>query len=302
MAEEVLYTTPLPTEPENPTSIVVKAKARGKKRPSVFQTKESVNISIETPAAEATDSSGSTRSTRRKFVKTYNEAILSGRAKHTPTKYLEKHHKAVLHDPTAISAATKEAPASRKRPASKLADNQTVLQQHPAKKQKSSDSAGHALTTAFLDYFQSDNKNVVRESSLLDAIEHALTALSSALSTSSSFLTIVTAWLAFRRTIMSVQQRAPTIADFAISPGHVKINRSRLLTELRLARDAFVAVQGDEVRDNETVMAEVLGKMKGSAKERKEVREKVVEGLRRCDERLFGLGEELGSGRWVLMG
>lgn len=42
-------------------------------------------------------SSRPVRNTRKPMV-TYNEAILNGRARHTPTKYLEKHHKNVMRN------------------------------------------------------------------------------------------------------------------------------------------------------------------------------------------------------------
>jgi palmitoyltransferase ZDHHC9/14/18 len=56
--------------------------------------------------------SGSKRPTRssRKSVTTYNVQILAGTAIHTPTKYLEKHHKNVLHG--SMDAVAKAGPTS----------------------------------------------------------------------------------------------------------------------------------------------------------------------------------------------
>jgi hypothetical protein len=61
------------------------------------------------------------RSTRTQ-VPTYNNAILAGTALHTPTKYLEKHHKNVLHGPL-VSMAPEP---SRKR---KVGPGPSALQQ-----------------------------------------------------------------------------------------------------------------------------------------------------------------------------
>lgn len=71
-----------------------------------------------TPEAQSSEGRRSARSSR-KSVATYNVQILAGTAIHTPTKYLEKHHKSVLHgDLEAI--APREAPASAKKKTHKL--------------------------------------------------------------------------------------------------------------------------------------------------------------------------------------
>lgn len=67
-------------------------------------------------APEAPNSEGRrpTRSSR-KSVTTYNVQILAGTAIHTPTKYLEKHHKNVLHGPIETVVKTSPAPTPKKR-------------------------------------------------------------------------------------------------------------------------------------------------------------------------------------------
>ncbi|UPX13975.1 uncharacterized protein EKO05_0004468 [Ascochyta rabiei] len=59
----------------------------------------------------------------RKSVTTYNVQILAGTAIHTPTKYLEKHHKNVLHgslEALAAAASSDDTPAKKRTPRSKL--------------------------------------------------------------------------------------------------------------------------------------------------------------------------------------
>jgi palmitoyltransferase ZDHHC9/14/18 len=51
----------------------------------------------------------------RKSVTTYNVQILAGTAIHTPTKYLEKHHKNVLHGALESTAAQDGLPPAKKR-------------------------------------------------------------------------------------------------------------------------------------------------------------------------------------------
>jgi hypothetical protein len=70
-------------------------------------TKASPNVPFVTAASAGAQRSRPTRAIR-KAVPTYNVAILTGTGKHTPVKYLEKHHKNVLHGP--IADATKIKP------------------------------------------------------------------------------------------------------------------------------------------------------------------------------------------------
>ncbi|KAF1838483.1 SET domain-containing protein [Decorospora gaudefroyi] len=88
---------------------------------------QAVHVSDEAPAPAMPDevpgsarapSSESRRPARssRKSVTTYNVQILAGTAIHTPTKYLEKHHKNVVHGSLEKIAKTNVAPAKRKTP------------------------------------------------------------------------------------------------------------------------------------------------------------------------------------------
>lgn len=64
----------------------------------------------------------------RKSVTTYNVQILAGTAIHTPTKYLEKHHKNVLHGSLDALApnGSDGSPAKKKSPRSKLEPNDRI--------------------------------------------------------------------------------------------------------------------------------------------------------------------------------
>jgi palmitoyltransferase ZDHHC9/14/18 len=65
----------------------------------------------ELPASEGRRSARSSR----KSVATYNVQILAGTAIHTPTKYLEKHHKNVLHGDLEAAAAQDDLTPAKKR-------------------------------------------------------------------------------------------------------------------------------------------------------------------------------------------
>ena len=72
----------------------------------------------------------------RKSVTTYNVQILAGTAIHTPTKYLEKHHKNVLHGSLEeLAPRNNDTPAKRRTPRSRLDATGSI------------DSAGEQLTT-----------------------------------------------------------------------------------------------------------------------------------------------------------
>ncbi|XPS94006.1 hypothetical protein M3J09_003332 [Ascochyta lentis] len=76
----------------------------------------------------------------RKSVTTYNVQILAGTAIHTPTKYLEKHHKNVLHGSLEALAAgsSDDTPAKKRTPRSRLSATGTV---DPAEEQLAAEAA-----------------------------------------------------------------------------------------------------------------------------------------------------------------
>jgi palmitoyltransferase ZDHHC9/14/18 len=76
----------------------------------------------EMPASEGRRSARSSR----KSVTTYNVQILAGTAIHTPTKYLEKHHKNVLHGSLEAAAAAQAALTPAKKRALKKAGSADI--------------------------------------------------------------------------------------------------------------------------------------------------------------------------------
>jgi palmitoyltransferase ZDHHC9/14/18 len=118
--------------------------------------REDVSLSVLSTAGSptkqsvsGTPDSGNRRPTRssRKSVATYNLQILAGTAIHTPTKYLETHHKKVLHgsleDAVKTSPAatpTKRAPRFKQSPgdSSDAAEQQLVTEVAQAAQRRSS--------------------------------------------------------------------------------------------------------------------------------------------------------------------
>jgi palmitoyltransferase ZDHHC9/14/18 len=95
-------------------------KSKGSSAPTASEHAPSTLNSLpEVPASEGRRSARSSR----KSLTTYNVQIVAGTAIHTPTKYLEKHHKNVLHGSLeAAAAATQAAPT----PATKRALKSTA--------------------------------------------------------------------------------------------------------------------------------------------------------------------------------
>jgi palmitoyltransferase ZDHHC9/14/18 len=88
-------------------------------QPSVETPASSHTVTTTTPGADNSEARRPARSSR-KSVATYNVQILAGTAIHTPTKYLEKHHKNVVHGSLEDVAKKDNAtPAKKKTPRSK---------------------------------------------------------------------------------------------------------------------------------------------------------------------------------------
>ena len=160
------------------------------------------------------------------------------------------------------------------------------------------------LTTAFLKYLE--NGNPTNEVKLLNDIGRELALnpprfpdLQGAASSSVTFPTIMVAWLTYRRAILSVRQRASTPAEPPMAGIHLKVYRSRLLTELRKARDAFMAASGDSTLASEDVICMAFERLQGSDEETQQVRDAIRSGFKSLDEKLLELGDELGGGKWI---
>ncbi|PSN70373.1 SET domain-containing protein, partial [Corynespora cassiicola Philippines] len=91
-----------------------------------------------TPTAPNSEGRRSSRNAR-KSVTTYNVQILAGTAIHTPTKYLEKHHKNVLHGPLAKPVLTSPASTPKKRTLRRKSEPTDLTD--PAEEQLASEAA-----------------------------------------------------------------------------------------------------------------------------------------------------------------
>lgn len=92
-----------------------------------------------TPGPANTESRRPARSSR-KSVTTYNVQILAGTAIHTPTKYLEKHHKSVLHGDIE-DVAPKESKGSTTPRQAPRSGPRTSIVSDPAEEQLAAESA-----------------------------------------------------------------------------------------------------------------------------------------------------------------
>jgi hypothetical protein len=104
-----------------------------------------------------------------------------------------------------------------------------------------------SLTTVVLDYVNQFGKPGFQEAALLNAIERTYHQLSESLPVmfgdleeADLFPHTLAAWLTYRRTILDVRESHALTPFLDLSPVTIKIKNSRLLTELRKARDDFI--------------------------------------------------------------
>jgi hypothetical protein len=81
-----------------------------------------------------------------------------------------------------------------------------------------------------------------------------------------------------------------------------KIMRARLLTELQIARDEFVAVKNADGLGCEEYICWAFEKMAEGKDQGSNVRREIEAGFKMLDERLKKLADGLGKGEWVFMG
>jgi hypothetical protein len=174
-----------------------------------------------------------------------------------------------------------------------------------AKKTRASDREVHvlaaqALTTAMLAYFKLAEDDSGGEADLLNHIE-AQTSIYTPVE-AYPFPQAMNPWLTYRRAILSVRDRtsAPPTPDS--SEVRTKIMRARLLTELRIARDEFVAVRNTDGLGCEGYICWAFEKMAEGNNEGSNVRREIEAGFKMLDERLKRLADGLGKGEWVFMG
>ncbi|EAT84449.2 hypothetical protein SNOG_08173 [Parastagonospora nodorum SN15] len=144
------------------------------------------------------------------------------------------------------------------------------------------------LTTAFLRYLDPHVRSKYSSKSLLANIELGSTHLMLAV-VPIALPTILTAWLTYQRTVASVKKRTPAALDSELSKVDSVVTRSRLRTELRMARDAFVASH----ENAQAVLRRAMENMLGGD----ERAEYVGDGMKQLDEELEALGKSLGGGK-----
>jgi hypothetical protein len=185
----------------------------------------------------------------------------------------------------------------------------TPSHEQKSKKQKlahTHSATGETLTTALLGYLTNDDLSTALERSLLDPIEAELTRISPDLPTllgaasfSSAFPIVFTAWIAYRRTILSVRQRQPMLLDTKLNANKIKIQRSRLLTELRIAHDIFAATEDDSGLAPQSIICMAFKGLQDSKKKAEQIRWEIRVGFEKMDRKLLELRDELGSGKWI---
>ncbi|KAF1947611.1 hypothetical protein EJ02DRAFT_564 [Clathrospora elynae] len=323
----------VPKSKDSPTSLPppsqdigssLQAAERGKIRGpgGKFMPKSKENLSALAEAPGATDA----RPMRtRTHVPTYNEPILSGFAVHTPTKYREQHHKNVVRGgmgapmggsyiPSNLSASHSPCVGVSEK---EKQQTDTMAIEKAAKKSKARSNKEEIqamvphLTATFLNYLCNYGQADFAEETSLNTLEEELLRNAAALpgllkhhAYAKTFPRVIAAWITFRIVIFDVQGEAHNTEELTVM--ELKIKNSRLRTELRKARDAFVAL-GDEESSAAEILCwgfGVLQSLQNTAGEGEKVEDECIEGVRRLDERLRELGGRLGDGdgEWIMMG
>jgi hypothetical protein len=180
-----------------------------------------------------------------------------------------------------------------------------------ADKKAKSEVSASMLTTTFLAYLENVWSSDEMETTSLAAIEEALTEIASSLpgllqdhASAPYFTTALANWVAYRRVLAAVHTAhgTPLLASEVLSRFTIKIKNSRLLTELRVARVAFVETEAGGLHVEE-VLAEGFGALQKTGKKAKKVCKRVEERLGDLVEDLVELGDALGedAGGWVVM-
>jgi hypothetical protein len=174
-----------------------------------------------------------------------------------------------------------------------------------AKKTRASDREVHvlaaqALTTAMLAYFKLAEDDSSGEADLLNHIE-AQTSIYAPVE-AYPFPQAMNPWLTYRRAILSVRDRASAPPSPDSSEVRTKIMRARLLTELRIARDEFVAMRNTDGLGCEGYICWAFEKMAEGNNEGSDMPREIEAGFKMLYERLKRLADGLGKGAWVFMG
>jgi hypothetical protein len=171
----------------------------------------------------------------------------------------------------------------------------TPSHEQKSKKQKlahTHSATGETLTTALLGYLTDDDLSTALERSLLDPIEAELTRISPDLPT-------LLGAASFSSAILSVRQRQPMLLDTKLNANKIKIQRSCLLTELRIAHDIFAATEDDSGLAPQSIICMAFKGLQDSKKKAEQIRWEIRVGFEKMDRKLLELGDELGSGKWI---
>ncbi|KAF2828462.1 hypothetical protein CC86DRAFT_437682 [Ophiobolus disseminans] len=181
--------------------------------------------------------------------------------------------------------------------------------EHTPKKLKPTLPPAKMLTTIFLQYLDTpclEQEFFTEEEDTLDAISHQLTLTTPHLPTllgsesvSTEFASLLNAWLTYRRAILSVRKREHVPEAEGMNDVYRKIFHSRLLTELRVARDAFIDVDAESELMPDSVICMAFESLQETVQEGEEVRGKVNDGFGGLDDELGELGDRLGCGWWL---
>tara|TARA_R110002003_G_scaffold121_23_gene10834 strand:- start:445 stop:3300 length:2856 start_codon:yes stop_codon:yes gene_type:complete len=174
-------------------------------------------------------------------------------------------------------------------------------------------ATGRLLTHAFLAYLKDSASHTHNEPAHLDKISKELVALTPSLPKllggtlfSTSFQTVLDAWITYRNVVHRVHQRfaSSTTSNATTSPIRTKVLHSRYLTQLRQARDAFLLANEDRELSNESIICMGFARLQESDEMSEQVESEVRYGLQILEERVIGLAEKLkvGGGAWVGMG
>lgn len=115
------------------------------------------------------------------------------------------------------------------------------------------------------------------------------------------FRKVLKSWIRYRAVIFTVKIAAKSISTRDMSAAMIQIKHSRLLADLRIDRDKFIASSGEDMDAVDTLCLGFARKQKTVEKGERVVVE-IRAGLKKLDERLLEFGNSLGDGKWVLMG
>ncbi|KAL6711152.1 hypothetical protein ACN47E_005683 [Coniothyrium glycines] len=161
-----------------------------------------------------------------------------------------------------------------------------------------------SLISAFVAYCHASDSALSSRDSALSAIEaHLPTSLPSG-THADAFNAVLTAFIAYRRAIHAITPSIHTLPAQSSLPLSTKIARSRLLTQMRQARDMFASARRTAECSAADVLTRGFGEMSGatSAAEKRHVADQATTALEALDAELLRTANALGEGGWVVMG